>query len=298
LRGNHRQDIFRRAAERTLLNKIVARALAVHGAEVHAFCWMTNHLHFLVRVGDKPLGHVMRQVASEYARAFQLSLHTTGHLFENRYHATMIDTDAYLLEALRYVHQNPLRARLVTDVGDYRWSSHAAYLGGGHTPWVSTDFLLAMFSDDRSRARAIYRAFVKELPPAAIAEELASLEAGVPFIGKAREAAPSKGAASQIRSLTQILSDACGHFAVTLEELRSPVRTERLVVARTWVAHEATRHNGLALSAVARELGRDQSTLRSGMRKYTQLLQDLGKLSPLSPPGTTIPAAGRGSRFP
>ena len=68
LRGNHRQDIFHHARERSLLNIIVARALEKHQAGLHAFCWMTNHLHFLIRIGEAPLGRLMQQIASEYAR--------------------------------------------------------------------------------------------------------------------------------------------------------------------------------------------------------------------------------------
>jgi REP element-mobilizing transposase RayT len=181
LRGNHRQDIFNHDGERTLLNRIVARALEKHGARLHAYCWMSNHLHFLLQVGISPLSRLMQQIASEYARAFQSSLATTGHLFENRYYATMVDTDAYLLEALRYVHQNPVRAGLVLNAAQYPWSSHHTYLGS--TPWITTDFALAQFSDDRARAMVCYRAFVDSLPPADMSEELAALERGVPLLG-------------------------------------------------------------------------------------------------------------------
>src|SRR4051812_8639065 len=97
LRGNHREPIFRVDADRLLLNAIVEASVARHGARIHAYCWMTNHIHMLVQVGDPPLSGLMRDIASGYARAFQLKRATTGHLFENRYHAILVDADAYLL---------------------------------------------------------------------------------------------------------------------------------------------------------------------------------------------------------
>jgi putative transposase len=273
LRGNHRQNIFRHDSERTLLNKIVARALEKQAARIHAYCWMTNHLHFLVQVGESPLGRLMQQIASEYARAFQQNLTTTGHLFENRYYATLVDSDAYLLEALRYVHRNPVQAGVVSDAAHYRWSSHASYLGPGGDPWVTTDFALATFSNDRARAIALYRAFVDSVPPADIAKELAALEQGIPVLGKPDFIAQHLAPRPTPASLEVILSDACRHFSVTRDELRSPIRTSRLVTARAWIAHTATRGAVATMAAIARELNRDESTLRSAMRRYAEVIE-------------------------
>lgn len=273
LRGNHRQDIFRLDSERVLLNKIVERALEKHRARLHAYCWMTNHLHLLVQVGDVPLGRLMRQIGSEYARAFQLSIDTTGHLFENRYYATLIDTDAYLLEALRYVHQNPVRAGIVQIAAHYRWSSHHTYVDDGFEPWVTTDATLAQFSNDRNRALARYRAFIDETPPADIANELATMETGVPLLGKPAFLARHAPKLPSSATLESIVADACRHFAVNVDALRSPIRTARLVAARAWIAHTATRNSAATMSAIARALKRNESTLRSAMRKHGKTLE-------------------------
>ena len=268
LRGNHRQDIFNHDGERTLLNMIVARALEKHGARLHAYCWMTNHLHFLLQVGVTPLGRLMQQIASEYARAFQASLATTGHLFENRYYATMVDTDPYLLEVLRYVHQNPVRAGLVLNAGHYRWSSHRTYLGSANEPWITTDFALAQFSDHRARAAVRYRAFIDAIPPAAMKEELAALDKGIPLLGKPEFLSQHIQQRGPAGTLETIIATACQHFSVTVVELRSPLRTSRLVTARAWIAKTATRNGTSTIAAIARELNRDESTLRSAMRRY------------------------------
>src|SRR6187399_2766342 len=139
LRGNHRENIFVVDSDRLLLNTIVERALAKHGARIHAYCWMTNHLHLLVQVGKDPLAAPMRQIACEFARRMQAKLQTTGHFFERRYHAKLVDADSYLLELIRYIHLNPVRGGLVESPSQYRWSSHHAYLGTRSEDWVTTD---------------------------------------------------------------------------------------------------------------------------------------------------------------
>ncbi len=144
LRGNHRQDIFCSDADCSLLNTIVARAVSNFGARVHAYCWMRNHIHLLLQAGDTPIAHPMRNIAAEYARAMQLKTPTTGHFFERRYHATLVDADSYLLGVIRYIHRNPVKAGAVVDPADFRWSSHHAYAGHRIESWVTTDFALVL----------------------------------------------------------------------------------------------------------------------------------------------------------
>jgi REP element-mobilizing transposase RayT len=266
LRGNHRQPIFVRDSERSLLNKIVAREIEKYGARLHAYCWMTNHLHLIVQVGSIPLGRVIQQIASQYARAFQINLQTTGHLFENRYHATLIDTEAYLLEALRYVHQNPLRARMVAAVADYPWSSHAAYMHPGSDRLVTTDFALGLLSSDLARAVIQYRTFIDELPAAETALELAALEEGAPFLGRAEFMARHAPSPALAPKLATLLQAACRHFGVSKTVLCSHRRDARFVAARAWLARAAMRDGTVSMAAVARAINRDEASLRSALR--------------------------------
>ena len=142
LRGNHRQDIFFTPDDRRLLTCIVREILVDCDAQLHAYCYMTNHVHALLQVSDTPLSRIMLLVAGRYARAVQSRLDTTGHLFEKRYHALLVDADEYLLTLLRYIHLNPVRANLAASPDDYPWSSHHVYLGNRSEPWVTTTFAL------------------------------------------------------------------------------------------------------------------------------------------------------------
>lgn len=129
LRGNHREALFGSPTDRQVLDEIVADALAHFSSRIHAYCWMTNHLHALLQIADRPLGKIMQRIAQRYARYRHKALRTSGHLFERRYKAKLVDVDAYFLALLRYIHLNPVKAHLVTDPADYPWSSHRAFLG-------------------------------------------------------------------------------------------------------------------------------------------------------------------------
>jgi len=267
LRGNHQQNIFRMDADRLLLNAIVARALESYGARIHAYCWMSNHLHFLIQVGKQPLGNVMRQIASGYARAFQQKLPTTGHLFERRHHASLVDVDSYLLELLRYIHLNPVRANLVAQPAEYRWSSHLAYTGRvAAEPWLTTSFALAMFSEDIRSARAAYGRFMNCLSSFELEESLPSIEAVSTTHRPTDQLAPASLTVTPRQSLAQLIEEGCRRFGVLEQHLPTASRDPVLLQARAWIAREALERRVSTLSAVARALGRDRATLRYGIR--------------------------------
>jgi putative transposase len=268
IRGNHQQDIFVADSDRGLLNAIVERSLVRHTAQLHAYCWMSNHLHLLVRVSVAPLGHVMRDIASNYARAFQTRVPTTGHLFERRYHATLIDADAYLLEVLRYIHLNPVAAGIVRHVSAYRWSSHHAYASGRHASWLTTDFALAMFAPTRARAHAAYCRFVDATSIAAFDESLLGTAA---VLGTEQFVASISAPAVRRKpkqSLADLAADACVKFAISPALLVSAARTRQVIEARAWISRQAVERGIANLSAVARFLGRDRATLRHAMKQY------------------------------
>jgi putative transposase len=272
LRGNHQQDIFFTATDRCRMSELFADVSARFGARLHAYCYMTNHLHALIQVSDVPLGRLMLRIAGQYARSTQARLQTCGHLFEKRYHPMLVDTDVYLRELLRYMHLNPVRAGLALRPESYPWSSHHVYLGARDEPWVTTDFALAQFGADRERAVRAYADFVRQ---ARLTEQLGSpLAQRNPndrrILGSDDFARRMLGAAWRPRArkpLDCLVDEACAHFAVTAAELASPSRKPRIIAARAWVANEAVQGGVASVAAVARLFGRDESSLRRALRK-------------------------------
>lgn len=268
LRGNHQQEIFCIDSDRTLLNTIVAAALPRYQAEIHAYCWMTNHLHFLVKVNDVPLGALVRHIAAGYARAYQKNLQTTGHLFERRYHSRIVDTEAYLLELVRYIHLNPVSAGLVREADQYRWSSHHAYTGSRVESWVNPRLALGLFSPDPARRVALYRGFL-ERGPRTTQIPVRDLHAAIPP-GDTLSLAinRSRVVSAQSCALDMLAADACRRFDVPMETLRTRVRDPKVALARAWVAKQARERRLANLSEVARFFGCDQGALRHAVERF------------------------------
>ena len=164
VRGLERRVIFRDDRDRA---DFVARlaALAEGGAwTVYAWAVLPNHAHLLVRTGTRPLARSMRSLLTGYAGAFNRRHQRVGHLFQNRYKSVVVEEDAYLLELVRYLHLNPLRAQVVPDLRKldrYPWTGHSALLGTVPRPWQATQTVLGYFGP-RRRAWHAYRAFVAD----------------------------------------------------------------------------------------------------------------------------------------
>jgi REP element-mobilizing transposase RayT len=273
LRGNHRKPIFFCDADRELLNDIVARALGLCQARLHAYCWMSNHVHMLLQVGEMPLGRVVLRIASSYARSVQARMETTGHLFERRYHAVLVDADRYLLTLLRYIHLNPVRAGLTATAGEYPWSSHHHYSGTRHEPWVTAGFALAMLGGDHRTAIAGYRKLLGAMqgqgPDASPLSDLHPDDGRI--LGDDRFLAnlalpretPQPG-----MTLDDLIEEAARRFDLEPADLVSVSRDRRLSSARAWIAHESAARRVATTSQVARALRRDESTIRELVERH------------------------------
>lgn len=161
LRGNSREALFRCDADFETFQELAVQGLQRYGCQLHAYCWMTNHVHAIVRVSDRPLWHSVRWLATEYARRFNRRYGRSGHAFERRHRAFLVNDDKYLLTLVRYIHLNPVDAGLVSDPTAHRWNSHGAYLDPGQQPsWLQTHFVLELFSADMAKARRGYASFI------------------------------------------------------------------------------------------------------------------------------------------
>jgi REP element-mobilizing transposase RayT len=265
LRGNHREAIFASGGDYLRFEAVVARALERYGASLFAYCWMTNHVHLAIRVADAPLGAIMNIVASRYARAKQRAVDTTGHLFERRYRARLVDAERYLLALVRYIHLNPVRAGMVGEPAAWRWSSHRAYLGAMCPVWLSLEPVMGQLGTSADAARAVYRRFMNEPPAETDRENLSTAPRpgrGTPTRVDASVAIPREVPSRQpTATLEAIAADVLRSRAVTLEDLRSKRRSPALVAARVQIARRVLRDGAGNLSQVARYLNRSPSTL-------------------------------------
>jgi len=143
-RGIERRKIFLDDKDRESFLERFAGILEETQTQCYAWALIPNHFHLLLRTGPTPVSKVMRRLMTGYAVTFNKRHKRSGHLFQNRYKSVVCEEDAYLLELLRYIHLNPLRAGLVKDLQEldkYPWAGHSAILGNRKNPLVPPEEL-------------------------------------------------------------------------------------------------------------------------------------------------------------
>src|SRR5713226_2807626 len=144
VRGNERRAIFRDDDDRRQYLARLAHYRERYGFRLLAFCLMGNHAHLAVRTGRYPLSRVMAGLQSSYTQWFNRRYRRSGHLFLGRYKAFLVQEDPYLRVLVGYIHENPIRAQLVTEGRLFDWSSDRYYRKGRGPEWLDLDDFLAM----------------------------------------------------------------------------------------------------------------------------------------------------------
>ncbi len=173
-RGNEGKAIFRDDADRQRFLGTVEEAVARFGVVIHAFCLMPNHYHLLLQTPRGNLSAAVGWLQTTYSVRFNRRHHRSGHLFQGRFKAHLVEEDAYALQLIKYIHLNPVRPKnkrkpvpveLNSKLSRYRWSSHRAYAGFGkkaEPPWVCLDWS-SYFGRTRSAAQSEYRRQVDQM---------------------------------------------------------------------------------------------------------------------------------------
>jgi len=162
-RGNEGKDVFKSQKDREQFLLYLESAVFRYGAVIHAYCLMSNHYHLLLETPLGNLSQIMKHINGAYTNYFNIKRKRCGHLFQGRYKAILIDADEYAKELSRYIHLNPVRARMVPRPEEYRWSSYLDYIGERNRPeWLKTAFLLDCFGKGMNACEN-YRRFVEDL---------------------------------------------------------------------------------------------------------------------------------------
>ncbi len=163
VRGIEKRAIADDDEDREKLLRRVGRGAAATDTGIYAWALMGNHAHLLLRSGPKGLPAFMRRLLTGYAMDYNRRHSRHGHLFQNRYKSIVCEEDAYLLELVRYIHLNPLRAGLITNLDElqrYRWCGHSVLMGEGSYDWQDRNYVLAFFGRKEREAVAAYREYV------------------------------------------------------------------------------------------------------------------------------------------
>ncbi len=161
-RGNRKAALFEERIDRLKYLSYLEQARQAFPFHLHAYCLMTNHVHLSIETFDHPPGEIMKVINSNYARYFNDKYEYTGHVFQGRYTAELLDSMMYEIDVSKYIHLNPVKARMVTKPEDYYWSSYRAYFSYKKDPHVYPDYILSLF---QKPVREAYQRYVENNDP-------------------------------------------------------------------------------------------------------------------------------------
>lgn len=161
MRGINRQTIFEDDEDKFQFLKTLEKYKSIGEHEIYSYCLMNNHIHILWKESEsESLSTVIKRISSSYVYWYNLKYDRSGHLFQGRFKSEIVEDESYFLTVLRYIHQNPVKAGIVVNVYDYRWSSFHEYLG--YRKIVDIDFALRLFSKNREKGIRIYIEYMQE----------------------------------------------------------------------------------------------------------------------------------------
>ncbi len=162
-RGDGQEPIFESEDDYLVFVDLLAKEVRQQNWLLYAFCLMGNHYHLLLETPEANLVKGMRRLNGVYTQTFNRRHGRVGHVLQGRYKSILVDRDSYLLELCRYVVLNPVRARMVSSVADWQWSSYLAMIAKSGVPdWLATERVLRLFSDSAIKARRAFARFVAE----------------------------------------------------------------------------------------------------------------------------------------
>jgi len=176
-RGNNRQKICVDEEDFGKFLSLIDTYKAKFAFELYHYCLMANHLHLLLKIIMKDdLAKLMQGIFQSYRFYFKRKYRYSGYLYQGRYKSKLIKTDNYLLDCARYIERNPLRARIINDLSQYRWTSYPVYALGHESGIITENPLFSTLSNDGIKRRQMYRDYVI---PARPYEEILDREFGI-----------------------------------------------------------------------------------------------------------------------
>ena len=249
-RGNARKKIFLEDIDREEFLTTLGWVIERFGWLCHAYCLMDNHFHLLIETPKPNLSLGMRQLNGVYTQRFNRRHKRVGHLFQGRFKAILVERDSYLLELARYIVLNPVRAKIVSTVKGYPWSSYSATVGLTPAPaWLTLDGILKPFASTRSIARKRYATFVAQgiaqaSPWSALTGQ--TLLGGEAFIKKMAPRLQERASVREITKQQRLL------HRPSLKQVFAGIRTKK---ARNAALERAYREYGYTQAEIARTLG-------------------------------------------
>jgi len=291
VRGIEKRDIVNDTYDREHMVSRLGDLAEETKTSVYAWALMSNHMHILLKSGPGGLSRFMRRLLTGYAVTYNIRHQRHGHVFQNRYKSIICDEDVYFQELVRYIHLNPLRAKIVKNVSEldrYAWCGHRVIMGRRKAEWQAADYVLSWFGQNISAGRKAYRRYVQDGIDEGHREDLVGGGlirtmggwSQVLTLRKSKEKVlcderilgqdefverilleADKSTAGQISinerviQAGKIILAACERGGVSVAALKGGSRRATLPVLRAQLAKELVQDIGLTMAETARQLG-------------------------------------------
>ncbi|UNC93089.1 transposase [Candidatus Contubernalis alkaliaceticus] len=269
VRGNNKEKVFLDDVHKSKYLFLLALYKEKLGFMLYAFCIMDNHAHLLIEVKDVMLSQIMQRVQQVYTQWFNRKYSRTGHVFEQRYKALLCDKDSYLLQLIRYIHYNPVRANLDDGI-EYKWSSHIHYIGKEKGNLVDTYNMLSMFSENKKEAIKQYSYFMGQ------ESEEKNLEEFQPKIQLNDRIRKKEG--EKKLSIDEIMEKVCINENVNISEIIRKTRIQRISDIRKAIVLLSESYCNISNTLLAKKLNLPLSMIskiKSGVCKRTTYVEDV-----------------------
>jgi len=273
---------------------------------IYAWALMTNHAHILLRSGAHGLSRFMRRFLTGYAITYNRRHKRYGHLFQDRYKSIVCDEDAYFRELVRYIHLNPIRAKVVKTMSEldrYRWCGHSVVMGRMKHEWQDRDYVLSWFGEKEGEARRAYRQYVEEgvgqgRRPELVGGGLIRSMGGWSqvlsmrrhnervltderilgsgdfvdrIIREADQRAEYQFVGNKIREkAAEFIEQVCKKENINAKELRMGAKRGRIGQVRSQIAYQLVEDYGVPLAEIARQLGVTTSAISKAINRIAK----------------------------
>jgi len=296
--------LFRDRKDRENLLSRLPALLKMTGTTILAWALMDNHFHLLILSGQQKISKFMRCLLTGYALYYNRKYRRRGHLFQNRFKSILCEKEPYLLELVRYIHLNPLRAgkvKSLSELDSFPWSGHAVLIGKTKMDWQERDYVLTQFSLEPRKAVQIYQRFLTEGKEQGRRDDLSGggvirsyggwsqvislrgtsnrLNHDPRILGKAeyvkeilREASPETRkqfkAGEKEKMISQVITPICRQAGIREMELRHGSQRKAVSRARAHIAFQLNREYGIPMAEIARAVGVSTTAIIKAIQKH------------------------------
>lgn len=282
LRGNHGQDIFFSDRDRFNMCFLLQQGVERYSHRIHAYCFMRNHIHILIQVGSVPLSKIIQNLAFRYTQKINRKNKISGHLFQGRFKAILIEDELYFTKLLRYIHRNPIRAGITDSPEKYIWSSHSSYVSKCSITWLTCDYGLSKFAKLKKDAMIHYSSFVQQQETQVELDELRKNFKDGQVLGEDTflELVRNQTTINLPKppALDTIIEIVCSEFNIDKKLILSQGKLHKASLVRAMISVIAVDTGNIPIAKIAKQLNRHHSAISALILRFNTKYANSDKL--------------------